>query len=391
MLRREFYPTIKDYKNMGLTDKQIDTLIKSENSKHGFRQVIPTYIYHHSEPHSIFFLDIKNTLYHSGGHGNNGILGRANDSNPLYIRDIIALGNLLHKSTGQSFTMDTYGLSEDNSAYIYYNFPEYKETARYKLDIPTSKFKPILPINGIRYSSNTGPYKTIFISTDLVETQKKIILFFLLIYQIYIGNNIVYIGHEEILRLLELFEKCNCDYDTFVAKLPTKYSSTFTFMYDSVKKDIETIMNNTTFLSTRGTNLTKAQLMQNFLDRYNIENGLSYEDYNVFACGDKYHEDGPMIKLAFQLGGYGCLNDGTFNFFSEGETIRKDLALEYGIETRLPVSSYGFSDFYNKAIDRNSLQRTWDLAETMQDVNDKNKPKVLSRFRKTNHYIEIKK
>ena len=376
---------------MGLTEEQIDTLIYYENIKHGFRQVTRNDGYHQSEPHSIFFLDIKNTLYHSGGHGNKGLLGRAGDSQPLYIRDIISLGCLLEKSTGQSFNMDTYRLTTNDSECIFYNFPENLDDTKYKLDIPAGKFKPMFSQNTIRYFSNIGPYKTVFISTDYVDTQKNIILFFLLIYKMYFGPHITYIGNLEIIKLSELFEKSDYDYDKFISKLPDEYAKSFTLLYEKTKKEIDAIMSNITFISTKGTNETKAELMQKFLNMYNIEHGLSYEDYNVFACGDKYEDDGPMVKLAFQLGGYGCLNDGTFNFFSKGESLRRDLALEYDIETRLPISSYGFSDFYNKAMDWNSLQRTWDLAETMKDVNAKNVTKVLSRFRKTNHYIEIKK
>lgn len=117
---------------------------------------------------------------------------------------------------------------------------------------------------------------------------------------------------------------------------------------------------------------------------------MSYEDYNIFACGDDYNQDGPMIKLALQLGGYGCINNGGFNYFSYGETIRNELWKNAGIEINIPIVSYGFSDFYNKALDVNSLQRTWDLAETMQDINKKDKNLNLNRFKKTNHYIRIK-
>jgi len=393
-MKRQFYPTIKDFKNMGLTDYQINTLIELENDKHSFHQQFRR-ISDYSAPNSIFFLDIKDTLYHSSGHGGNGILGRAGDSQPIFMRDILALGSLLEKSTGQGYTMNFYKLCEDESAKIEYDFPIDFETTQYKLDLPSSSGKHPLtwePLN----ESKVGPYRTVFISTDSIEQQKNIILFLLLVYKIYLNCASVvyfhqrpaYIDSQEVLKLEELFEKNNCDYDKFILELPQEYSTAFTYY---TKKEIEEIMNNITFLSTKGTDLNKADLMKKFLDNYNIKYGLCYDDYNIFACGDSYNNDSPMIKLAFQLGGYGCINNGNLIYSGYGETITNELYKDCGIEINVPITSYSFMDFYYKALDINSLQRTWDLAKTMQDINKRSEEPIINRFKKTNHYIKIKK
>lgn len=392
-MTKEFYPTIKDFKKMGLTDYQIQVLIEYENYKHGFREQFST-VRHSSEPNSVFFLDIKNTLYHCGGHGNSGVLGRAGDTDQIFMRDILALGSLLEKNRGQYLTIHNYPLCEDNSSRIEYEFPSNKEGAEYKLDIPTLGMNhPFL--NQKRYYINSGPYKVVFISSDTIETQKNIILFFLLIYRIYFKDIKVYtpvnkaqwLDSTEVLRLEKIFESCGCNYDEFITRVP-EYKRAFD---DEAKEEVEKILAGITFLSTQETGMTKVNLMRNFIFEYNIKNGLSHEDYNIFACGDNYSQDGPMIKLAFQLGGYGCINDGSFNYNSYGETLRKDLCECYDIETRLPLTSYSFCDFYNKALDRNSLERTWDLAETMEDVNNPDKSIILNRFKKTNHYVVVRK
>ena len=198
-----------------------------------------------------------------------------------------------------------------------------------------------------------------------------------------------WIDSNNVLKLEKIFQLSNCDYDTFIDNLPSEYS--LTLDKENSKENINNIINNITFLSTKENNLTKRQLMKQFLDSYNIENGLTYDDYNIFACGDDYFHDAPMIKLAFELGGYGCLTHTGFVYSNNSETIRYELFNDNKINTSLPIAAYGFDDFYSKVIDYNSLQRTWDLAETMQDINDKNKSYVLNRFKKTNHYIKITK
>lgn len=388
---REFYPTINDYKKMLLTEYQIKELIDLENQKHAFREQFST-VRHFSEPNSVFFLDIKNTLYHSGGHGSSGVLGRAGDSLQLFMRDILAVGSLLSKNNGQYLTIHNYNLCEDHSAKIEYEFPNDILKAEYKLDIPTLGVSN--PFTGEkRYHTDFGPYKVVFISSDTIETQKNIILFFLILYKIYFKSIKVYVDKaqwldsSEILRLEKIFESCGCDYDKFIKKVP-EYANAFD---SGTKEEIEKILKNITFLSTKESNMSKVELMNKFLSEYNIKYGLNYEDYNVFACGDNLDQDGPMIKRAFQLGGYGCINDGGLNYFSYGETIREDLCKNFDIETRVPLTSYGFSDFYNKVLDRNSLDRTWDLAETMEDVNNQDKKLILNRFNKTNHYIVVRR
>ncbi len=389
-MRREFYPTIKDFKNMGLTDYQIKELIQHENIKHGFRDQWMT-VRHYSEPNSIFFLDIKNTLYHSKGHGGSGVLGRAGDSLQIFMRDVLALGAILDKTTGQYLTMHDYILCEDKSAKIEYEFPTDSRRATYDMDIPSSKIKDSFT-GRTKYYIDNSPYKVVFISSDPVEAQKRIILFFLMVYRIYFRSIKDYIDKaewldsSEILRLEKIFESSGYNYDEFVRRVP-EYSNAFDI---ETKKEIERILENITFLSTNGLNSSKADLMRTFLIQYNIKHGLSFDDYNIFACGDDFSADGPMIKLAFQLGGYGCINDGTLNYDSYGETLRAEL-YNCSIETRVPLTSYGFADFYSKVLDRLSLARTWDLAETMEDINNPERKLVLNRFKKTNHYITIKK
>lgn len=273
-MNRQIYPTIKDFKNMGLSDYQITRLIELENNKHYFRQQFKNTT-HYSEPNSIFFLDIKDTLYHSSGHGNSGVLGRAGDSLQIFMRDVLALGSLLEKSTGQNLTMNLYSLCEDNSMKIEYNFPTDVQNAKYKMDIPFKQINDTFT-NRVINQSNVGPYKTVFVSADSVETQKKIILFLLLVYKIYLNGSFrVYRGEsascidsQEILKLEKLFEICNCDYDKFIANLPQEHSNVFDH-YTKIK--IEKIMNDIIFLSTKDSNLTKVELMKTFLADYNIK------------------------------------------------------------------------------------------------------------------------
>lgn len=394
MQKRDFYPTIKDFKEMNLNDYQINELIRWENLKHGFRNQYGS-LSDFSKPHSIFFLDIKDTLYHSKGHGGNGILGRSNDSLQLSMMDILSLVRLLKSTFGQSLTMDSYNLDQTNNSKIKYIFPQDINTAKYKMDIPTKT--SVSYGLGIKHNcTNSGPFKAVFISTDDIQTQKNIILFLLLIEEmwqmecmnIYFHKKTEYIDSQVVMKLEELFEASNCDLNVFVSNLPEKYKSSFS--PDKINK-IQDIMNRITFLSTVDSNLSKVDLMQNYLDKYNIENRLNYDDYNIFACGDDYIDDGPMINLAFLLGGYGCLNSYGFIYTNSEELLRRDLYNKYGFITNLPMSSYSFSDFYNKAMDRLSLQRTWDLAETMQDINNSEKMLILNRFKKTNHYIEVVK
>ena len=394
-MKKSLYPTIKQLKDMGLSDYQISKLIESGNIKHGFFNYYNRRYSDYSMPNSIFFLDIKDTLYHSKGHGGQGVLGRSADSLLINLKDIEALGLLLDQSVGQPFTMSSYRLTEDNSAKIKYNFPSEIESAQYKNDMPTYELQgghSGIPIQKTKYNS-FGPFKIVMVSSDDIQTQKNIITFLYFIYKL--GP---YIQHDDVIKLEKLFEQSNCDIETFNTNLPSQYKniemfrmprtdSTFT---DNFKK-FSKIIDNVDFLTTKGTDKTKGQLMGDYLKRYNIKNGLTYSDYNIFACGDDYYADGPMIKKAFALGGYGCLNYNGLNFYSNAESLRYELSQELNIETELPMVSNGFYDFYIKAIDLLSLNRTWDLANTMQDVNDREKTTIENRFNKTNHYIEIER
>lgn len=389
---KEFYPTIKDYKNMGLSDFQIDQLIKSENDKHGFHNYGQLNCF--DQPHSLFFLDIKGTLYGAGGHGTSGLLGRAGDSNPIFLADIISLGSLLSKGIGQHLILPTYQLVEDNHIKIRYCFPEKEEDIKYKLDIPTSHFSH--PIMGKGLATTKGPYKTIFISSDTMADQKDIILFLLLVYELHYNaatSLLFRIDGNKITELAELFEKCNRNMYVFMSQVSHDYSSNNTLMifYDTIKTKVDAIMSQIVFLSSKDSGLTKGQLMEKYLESFNLENNLTFEDYNIFACGDNYSQDGEMIKIAFKYGGYGALNCLNSFISSKDETLRKILYLKYGIETRLPLMTYSFSEFYNRAVNLNSLERTWDLAETMHDINCSDETFALRKLRKTNHYVETSK
>lgn len=394
-MRNNLYPTIKQLKEMGLTDYQISQLIENGNIKHGFFNYYNRRYSDYSMPNSIFFLDIKDTLYHSKGHGNLGVLGRSADSLLVNLKDIEALGLLLDQSVGQPFTMSSYRLTEDNASKIKYNFPQDIANAQYKNDIPSYELQggnSGIPIPKTKYNSS-GPFKIVMVSSDDIQTQKNIITFLYFVYKL--GP---YIQHDDVVRLEKLFEESKCNIETFSQNLPSQYKqiqmfrmprmdSTFT---DNLQK-FRKIIDNVDFLTTKGTDKSKGQLMSDYLRRYNIKNGLTYSDYNIFACGDDYDADGPMIKQAFALGGYGCLNYNGVNFYSNAESLRYELSQEFNVETQLPIVSNGFYDFYTKAIDFLSLNRTWDLADTMRDVNNAEEQKVKNRFTKTNHYIEIEK
>lgn len=389
--KKEQYPTLRDYQKMGLTDYQISRLIEYENHKHGFKNSV-IYSYHFNEPHSIFFLDIKGTLYHSGPHGSDGneLLGRAMDSYPIFIRDILALGSLLNRVSGERFTMDGYELSQNHK--IAYRYPENRNSALYKLDLPTRvedlKYYSGMPI---KYDcSEIGPYTVVFISDDSIDTQRNIILFFLTIYSIFLHNGdelyihhkkIEFINHQSIIKLEELFDKCHCNFDTFIEMLPY-------YIPDFEIKRIKSIVKNITFLSTIEMKMSKNQLMTGFLEQYNREYNLCTDDYNVFACGDNLSKDGEMIMNAFKLGGYGMLNAITFdNIYTDGETLRRLLYERYDITTPLPLVSYGFSDFYNRITDIMSLERTWELAMEMEQINNNPKGGKILTMDKTNHYL----
>ena len=394
-MEKYLYPTIKELKSMGLSDYQISKLIESGNLKHGFFNYYNRRYSDYSMPNSIFFLDIKDTIYHSKGHGGKGVLGRSADSLLMNLKDIEALGLLLDQSVGQPFTMHYYTLTEDNSSQIKYNFPTDTANAQYKNDIPTYEFQSTsggMFVPKIKYNSS-GPFKIVMVSSDDVQTQKNIIAFLYFVYKM--GP---YIQHDDVIKLEKLFEECNCDIETFSNNLPSYYKqrefNRMPRMEPSIAgklKQFRKIIDNVEFLTTNGTDKTKAQLMMNYLKSYNIKNGLSYSDYNIFACGDDYYADGPMIKLAFALGGYGCLNYNGVNFYSNAESLRCELSEEFNVETGLPLVSNGFYDFYIKAIDLLSMNRTWDLAKTMEDINNKNTDNIENRFKKTNHYIEIKR
>lgn len=389
-MSKEFVPTIKELKEMNLTEKQISQLLEYENNKHGFHSYLKVGASIYRPPHSIFFLDIKDTLYHARGHGNIGILGRAGDSLPISMYDIATLMNLLQDQINATYaSLDTYHFTDSGKGNLVYNFPEDEKTAKYILDLPSKK--PFAcPMNFFHtFDNNQGPYKIVFVSSDPVHVQKNIICFLCIMADFNL-NWLGYMGNKEVNELALLFEKCNYDIEKFVKEASLKYNVDFSLGFE--KKEIDEIMNSTTFLSTYGTKKTKVQLMQEFLEKHNKENNLVYDDYNVFACGDLESDDGPMVKYALQLGGYGCLNANNLSYHAKDtENMRKELYLESGIETRLPLVSYGINDFYNKAMDFLSIQRTWDIAETMRDINDPGIQKVKNRFYKTNHYIEITK
>ena len=85
------------------------------------------------------------------------------------------------------------------------------------------------------------------------------------------------------------------------------------------------------------------------------------------------------------------MNYNGVNFYSNAESLRCELSEEFNVETGLPLVSNGFYDFYTKAIDLLAINRTWNLAKTMEDINKKNTDNIENRFKKTNHYIEIKR
>lgn len=387
-MNKEFAPTYPELLALGLTETQIDLVVKYENEKHGFRNYLKNMYHAKTPPHSLFFLDIKDTLYHSFGHSGYGCLGRAKDALPLSFYDNTALVTLLNQGKG-SMDLSSYKFSDEDRISLSYDFPKDRLTAKYKLDLPKENITtPVsgVPLTTLKFEYN--PYKIIFISSDPVDVQKRIITF-LLIISMY-DNIRCSFSSVDIDQLSRLYETSNYDFYKFSDILTNKYKEPPLNHFD--KEKIDTIINQTVFLSTDGTNKTKLDLMEEYIGKYNKENNLITDDYNVFACGDDYEVDGPMIKYALQLGGYGCLNTNNIKFRSNhGEEIRRDLCKESNLEIKRPLISYGFNDFYNKAMDYLSIQRTWDIAETMSDINNPSIQKVKNRFYKTNHYIKINK
>ena len=202
---------------------------------------------------------------------------------------------------------------------------------------------------------------------------------------------------KDVLELEKIFVDSNCELEMFDKNIPNKYMKVKEFdfpkmdsIYDDGFKKINRIISGVEFMTTKDTNKTKDILMKEFIKKYNERNGLTCDDYYIFACGDNYNIDGPMIKLAFALGGYGCLNYSGLSFDSKGETLRYELSKDYNIETGLSIVCNGFFDFYCRSIELLSINRTWNLANTMKDINSKNN-KLINRFNKTNHYIQIRK
>ena len=388
--KREFYPTVKDLIDMELSDWQIKKLLEYQARKHGFRDSLFICGKGFNPPHSIFFLDIKGTIYHAQGHGSgSAILGRTIDSYPVLIDDIIALGGLFDRVNGERFTMDQYELSEDHR--IVYNFPEDKRYAYCPYDIP--KYHEFIR-SGIPRQfdcSLEGPYYIVFISNDSVETQRNIILFLLTIYKlffarlasIYFHVPAPFMDFQDIVKLEKLFDEVQKNYDSFVEYLPPEYK----FLRQQDIEEIKKKVNSATFLSVHDTGKPKKELMLDYISNFNTVNGITSDEYNVFACGDS-SDDWPMIEQAFKLGGIGMLNTIKYiEYTTNSEDLRRELYEKCDILTREPLTSNGFRDFYNHVTERIVLQRTWDIAEEMQAVNQNPDGGKILTMQKTNHYL----
>ncbi len=387
MQKKEFMPTYPELIKMGLDDYQINILLHYENLKHGFHDYLKTRVQKYTPPHSLFFLDIKDTIYPTHGHGSPGLLGKPSDCMPISIYDVLAISNLLKGGVGY-LDLSYYSFTIKKSNLIY-SFPKNKNDAVYKLDLPRENENNLL-VSGMsnyfknNYEFNGQPYKVIFISTDPVETQKRIMKLFLIIDKIntfLLGK----IDNDLIVELSKDFEQCDYCMEKFDKILINKYGCS-SILTD--KEEINSIIDSNFFIQSDD----KLKSMKEFLQKYNIENNLNCNDYNIFACGDSYEMDGPMVRFALENNGYGCLNTNNLNFLPcKTETLRRILYVDSGIETRKSLISYGFNDFYNKSMDFLSTQRTWDIAETMSDINNPEIQEVKNRFYKTNHYIKILK
>lgn len=384
---RQVYPTIKYFKNMGLTEFQIEELIRNENRKHNFRNLRSS-SYDIEPPRSIFFIDIKDTLYHSSGSEIHGVLGRNTFSSIIYLNDLFALGSLLDKTLNTVLTVhNVYSLNEKNMPRLMFDLPKNLEDARYKLDIPQVVRESLT--GNTRYESRNGQFKVVFVSSEGIEREKNIITFLLLIYKINMAPNVFAAGGtgmKEIIKLEELFGKCDCDIDKFISSLPEEYKKSA----GNIKEYVEKILSKLTFLSTEGTTLTKRDLIERHLSHYNLKNGLTYEDYNIFVVGDSNLENGRMVKLAYELGGVGYLTNLTHYPTYQSEDLRMELYEENGLEVNTPLTVSGFNDFYIRTINLLSLQRTMSLAETMEDVN-LGREEEFNRLYKTNHYLRVKR
>lgn len=384
---RQVYPTIKDFKNMGLTEFQIEELIRNENRKHNFGNLRST-SYDIEPPRSLFFIDIKDTLFQSSGSEIHGVLGRNTFSSIIHLNDLFSFGSLLDKTLGSVLTVhNVYSLNEKNMPRLIFDLPKNLEDARYKLDVPLIVREALT--ENTRYESKNGQFKVVFVSSESIEREKSIVTFLLLIYKINMYPNIYAAGGtgmKEIIKLEELFGKCDCDIDKFISSLPEEYKKST----KNIKEYIERILSHLTFLSTKDTKFTKRDLMQKYLGHYNFKNGLTYDDYNIFAVGDSTFEDGRMAKLAYELGGVGYLTNLTHYPTYQGEDLRMELYEENGLEINTPLTVSGFNDFYTRIINLLSLQRTMSLAETMEDVN-LGREEEFNRLYKTNHYLRVKR
>lgn len=388
--KREFYPTVKDLKDMGLSEWQINKLLEYQARNHGFRDRLFIRGTGFNPPHSIFFLDIKGTIYHAQGHGSgSAILGRTYDSYPIFIQDILALGGLFDRVNGERFTMDQYELSEDHR--IVYRFPTDISGHYCPYDIP--KYHEIIR-SGIPSQfdcSLEGPYYIVFISNDSVESQRNIILFLLTIYKLFFARSdsiyfhipAPYMCFQDIVKLEKLFDDVQKNYDSFVEYLPPEYQFLRQHDIEEIKKKV----NSATFLSVHETGKTKEELMLGYISKFNTVNGITSAEYNIFACGDS-NDDWPMIEQAFKLGGLGMLNTiKIIEYTTNSEVLRRELYENCDILTRGPLTSNGFSDFYNHVIERMVLERTWDIAEEMQAVNNNPDGGKILTMQRTNHYL----
>ena len=268
---------------------------------------------HINEPCAAFFMDIKGTLYASGTHfSDSGILGRSSlDAIPIQYDHIEALGYIISRTSPQDFRLsydfsNNYELEPTNSAYA----DSLVERPPHIMDERPLHRRP-------KYMTKYGPFNVVFISADLVETQKTIVSF--LYYMA------LFLEKKSALRNLGLFgldpvmaaTLSTEENIAYIEKRLLKYGNDFDKFLELEDRnfarlepeeiaEFKATINGLTFLSTTETGKTKEQLMEEVLESPSFQARMG-NYYKLFALGDNYCQDGGMLRRAFEADGIGLM------------------------------------------------------------------------------------
>ena len=354
-----------------LTEKEIETLMDFRDLCHGFTcdlfGINGIASNHYNEPKSIFFLDIKGTIYNGGTHYNGELgylLGRSpQDSDYISTSDIISLGEMIDRTRRQEFTLPYY---EFNNGYCI--VPEQTEYKATLLKLPYDPMSKMETSRCPDYETKYGPFTVVFVSTDDVKTQKNIISFFYYMYLFDWKRKTYHVISEsrateiDIIAIEKLLkEKYDNDFMRFLeyenmnfAKLSSEEIRTF--------KDT---INGLFFLSANETCKTKEQLMDEFLESDTRRERVG-TFYNVFALGDNYSTEGGMIINAFLHGGFGLIRE-KYDCYDSNQLMKA--LYNKGIDLPYAPTTWSFSSFYETVIKALAAQRENELIEAMTYAN----------------------